>query len=50
MKTYTYTVNNARSRGTYTISAGNKKDAIAKAKEVWGFWGGVNVSSFKVKK
>lgn len=50
MKTYTYTTNGFMSTGTHTIEANNKKEAIEKAKEFWGWKTSVNVSSFKVKK
>lgn len=50
MKTYIYTTNGFMSTGTHTIEANNKKEAIEKAKEFWGWKTSVNVSSFKVKK
>lgn len=50
MKTYTYSVNNGVSKGRHTVEAATKQEAILKAKMKWKPFGGVNVSSFKVKK
>lgn len=50
MKIYIYTTNGVMSTGTHTIEANNKKEAIEKAKEFWGWKTSVNVSSFRIKK
>ena len=49
MKKYTYTVNNGVQKGTYTVEAASKKEAIEKAKKAHPL-GGVNTSSFKLAK
>lgn len=49
MKKYIYSVNNGITTGLFTVEANNKKEAIEKAKKFHCF-GGVNVSSFRVKK
>lgn len=50
MKNYIYSVNNGISKGQHTVEAATKEEAILKAKTKWRPFGGVNVSSFKVKK
>ena len=49
MKKYTFTCNSGLYRGTKTIEANTKKEAIEKAKKQYPFHG-VNVSSFKLAK
>lgn len=49
MKTYTFTCNSGLYRGTATIEANTKREAIELAKAKFPYHG-VNASSFKVKK